>query len=83
MSQTGKTFPENLDVVGYNYQEYRYNDDHKAYPKRIIYGSENGMALSAWNAVDSNAYIAGQFLIWENQSLAVVLFMWTPFLIRK
>ena len=61
MSNTS-TFPENLDVVGYNYQEYRYNDDHKAYPKRIIYGSENGMALSAWNAVDSNAYIAGQYL---------------------
>jgi len=56
------TFPGNLDIVGYNYQEFRYNDDHKAYPKRIIYGSENGMALSAWNAVDSNAYIAGQFL---------------------
>jgi beta-galactosidase len=61
MSNT-TTFPENLDVVGYNYQEYRYNDDHKAYPNRIIYGSENGMALSAWNAVDSNAYIAGQYL---------------------
>jgi beta-galactosidase len=61
MSNT-TTFPGNLDVVGYNYQEYRYNDDHKAYLKRVIYGSENGMALSAWKAVDSNAYIAGQFL---------------------
>ena len=61
MSNT-TTFPENLDVVGYNYQEYRYADDHKAYPNRVIYGSENGMSLSAWNAVDSNAYIAGQYL---------------------
>ncbi len=61
MSNT-TTFPGNLDVVGYNYQEYRYADDHKAYPNRIIYGSENGMALSAWNAVDSNVYIAGQYL---------------------
>ena len=61
MSNT-TTFPENLDVVGYNYQEYRYNDDHKAYPKRVIYGSENGMALSAWDAVDTNVYIAGQYL---------------------
>lgn len=56
------TFPENLDLVGYNYQEYRYNDDHKIYPNRIIYGSENGMQVSAWNAVDSNDYIAGQYL---------------------
>ena len=56
------SFPENLDVVGYNYQEYRYPDDHRLYPARIIYGSENGMALDAWNAVDSNAYVSGQFL---------------------
>ncbi len=61
MSNT-TTFPENLDVVGYNYQEYRYKDDHKIYPKRVIYGSENGGQLSAWNAVDSNVYIAGQYL---------------------
>ncbi|MVN91292.1 sugar-binding domain-containing protein [Mucilaginibacter aquatilis] len=55
-------YPANLDIVGYNYQEYRYADDHKAYPKRIIYGSENGMQLSAWNAVDSNQYISAQYL---------------------
>jgi beta-galactosidase len=61
MSNTS-TFPENLDVVGYNYQEYRYKEDHKTYPKRIIYGSENGLHLSAWNAVDSNEFIAGQYL---------------------
>lgn len=55
-------YPEVLDVVGYNYQEYRYAADHKLYPKRIIYGSENGMARRAWDAVDSNQYISGQFL---------------------
>jgi beta-galactosidase/beta-glucuronidase len=56
------TFPENLDVVGYNYQEYRYPEDHKNYPGRVIYGSENGLDPGAWDAVDSNAFIAGQFL---------------------
>jgi beta-galactosidase len=61
MSNT-TSYPENLDIVGYNYQEYRYTDDHKEHPKRIIYGSENGMQLSAWNAVDSNAYISAQYL---------------------
>jgi beta-galactosidase len=55
-------FPEELDVVGYNYQEYRYPEDHKKYPNRIIYGSENGMATQAWAAVDSNEYISAQYL---------------------
>lgn len=56
------TYPEELDIVGYNYQEYRYPDDHKKYPARIIYGSENGHALSAWTAVTDNDYISGQYL---------------------
>jgi beta-galactosidase len=55
-------FPEELDIVGYNYQEYRYPEDHKKYPNRIIYGSENGMATQAWAAVDSNEYISAQYL---------------------
>ena len=55
-------YADALDVVGYNYQEYRYEGDHVKYPKRIIYGSENGMALEAWNAVIDNDYIMGQFL---------------------
>lgn len=56
------TYPENLDVVGYNYQEYRYQEDHKEYPKRVIYGSENGMGLDAWLAVEDNPFISAQFL---------------------
>jgi len=55
-------YPEELDVVGYNYQEYRYPEDHKKYPNRVIYGSENGMQRQAWNAVDSNQYISAQYL---------------------
>ncbi|MFD2934722.1 sugar-binding domain-containing protein [Spirosoma flavum] len=55
-------FPEALDVVGYNYQEYRYPEDHKKYPNRVMYGSENGMAYSAWAAVADNDYISGQYL---------------------
>jgi beta-galactosidase len=55
-------YPEVLDIVGYNYQEYRYPEDHKKYPQRVIYGSENGMRKQAWDAVDSNAYISAQFL---------------------
>lgn len=55
-------YPEILDIVGYNYQEFRYEEDHAKYPNRIIYGSENGDALSAWNAVKDNDFIASQFL---------------------
>jgi hypothetical protein len=55
-------YPEILDIVGYNYQEQYYQQDHKAYPKRILLGSENGMQYEAWKAVTDNDYIAGQFL---------------------
>ncbi|WP_255563725.1 sugar-binding domain-containing protein [Mucilaginibacter rivuli] len=55
-------YPEVLDVVGYNYQEFRYPEDHAKYPNRIIYGSENGMNAEAWKAVTDNDYIAGQYL---------------------
>jgi beta-galactosidase len=55
-------FGEILDAVGYNYQEQRYADDHKKFPKRIIFGSENSHQWSAWEAVRNNDYISGQFL---------------------
>jgi beta-galactosidase len=51
-----------LDADGYNYQEARYADDHRKYPHRIIYGSENSQQYNAWLAVRDNDYIAGQFL---------------------
>jgi beta-galactosidase len=59
-NETG--YADALDVVGYNYQEFRYIPDHQKYPKRPLYGSENGMTLEAWNAVADNDYIIGQFL---------------------
>ncbi len=55
-------FPELLDVVGYNYQEFRYPEDHTKYPNRIILGSENGHQLSNWEAVANNDAVAGQYL---------------------
>lgn len=61
MSNT-TSYPGNLDIVGYNYQEYRFAEDHKNYPDRVMYDSENGMRLSAWNAVENNSYVAGQYL---------------------
>lgn len=55
-------YPAALDIAGYNYTESRYLTDHKQYPKRVIYGSENRHDYAAWKAVRDNGHIFGQFL---------------------
>ena len=55
-------YPGLLDIAGYNYTESRYISDHKKYPNRVIYGSENRHDLKAWKAVTDNDHIFGQFL---------------------
>jgi hypothetical protein len=55
-------YPDAIDVVGYNYTESRYDSDHKKYPGRILYGSENRHDLDAWKAVRDKQHIFGQFL---------------------
>lgn len=55
-------FADLLDVVGYNYQEQLYSEEHKKYPARCILGSENSTRYDAWKAVTDNPYVSGQFL---------------------
>ncbi len=55
-------YPGALDIAGYNYTESKYDEDHKTYPNRIIYGSENRHELSAWKAVRDKEFVFGQFL---------------------
>ena len=55
-------YPEAIDVVGYNYTEKRYDEDHQKYPQRIIYGSETGVGFDAWKAVRDKKHIFGQFV---------------------
>ncbi|MBQ8210738.1 MAG: DUF4982 domain-containing protein [Clostridia bacterium] len=55
-------FADVLDVSGYNYRESFYEEDHKRFPDRVIFGSENGHDPKAWYAVRDNDYICGQFL---------------------
>lgn len=55
-------YPDALDIAGYNYTESRYIQDHKQYPKRVIYGSENRHDYAAWRSVRDNSHIFGQFL---------------------
>ncbi|MCR4919550.1 MAG: DUF4982 domain-containing protein [Prevotella sp.] len=55
-------YPQAVDVVGYNYTESRYDEDHSLYPTRVIYGSENRHDLPSWLAVRDKEHIFGQFL---------------------
>jgi hypothetical protein len=68
-------YPGALDVVGYNYTENRYAQDHAKYPKRVFYGSENGHSYDAWKAVIDNDYIFGQFL-WTGIDYLGEAFAW-------
>lgn len=55
-------YPDAVDVVGYNYTESRYEQDHATYPDRVIYGSENRSDYNAWKAVRDKDFIFGQFI---------------------
>jgi beta-galactosidase len=54
--------PALLDVVGYNYQESRYVEDHDRTRERVILGSENNHQYANWTVVRDHPYVAGQFL---------------------
>jgi beta-galactosidase/beta-glucuronidase len=55
-------YPGVLDITGYNYSENRYAQDHATYPKRVIFGSENGHNIESWKVVRDTEYIFGQFI---------------------
>jgi beta-galactosidase len=55
-------YPGVLDITGYNYTESKYDSDHKKYPNRVIFGSENRHEIEPWLAVKNNEHIFGQFL---------------------
>ena len=55
---------QHLDVAGYNYMWYEYENDHQKDPLRIIYGSETVAQEAAvnWNLVEKHPYIIGDFV---------------------
>ena len=55
-------FSETLDLMGYNYREKFYAEDHVRFPNQPIIGSENSTSAEAWFAVAENDFIPGQFL---------------------
>lgn len=55
-------FIDEFDVVGFNYKESLYEENHLRFPLKSFLGSENGHSLDAWKAVTDYKYISGQFL---------------------
>ena len=51
-----------LDVAGYNYQEKEYAQDHRDFPHRVIYGSENSKRADSWRVVRDRDHVSGLFL---------------------
>ncbi len=55
-------YAQALDVVGYNYKEHLYEEDHHFYPGMVILGSENSTRAEAWLPVKHLPHISAQFL---------------------
>ena len=53
---------DHLDVVGYNYKEHLYEQDHSRFPDKPFIGSENSPSFAAWKWVKKLPFISGQFL---------------------
>ena len=61
--QYTEAFTNGMDVVGYNYLEDRYAQDHEMFPERVILGSENfpkeiGMH---WPMIERTPWVIGDF----------------------
>lgn len=56
-------FTNGLDVVGYNYMEDLYEQDHEMFPERVILGSENFPKEIGfrWPLVERLPYVIGDF----------------------
>lgn len=52
-----------LDICGYNYLYFRYAEDHKTYPERVIWGSETQVLnfYKSWKATMENDHVLGDF----------------------
>lgn len=58
-----EAFTNGLDVVGYNYMEDKYEQDHALYPQRVILGTENYAREIGvhWPLVEKLPYVLGDF----------------------
>jgi len=68
-------FAQALDVVGYNYKEELYQEDHRNYPAFVLLGTENRHEPENWLVVKHNPYICGQ-CIWTGADFLGEAFGW-------
>lgn len=61
--QYTEAFANGLDVVGYNYLESRYAQDHEMFPERVILGSENFPKEIGihWPMIEKTPWVLGDF----------------------
>ena len=61
--QYTEAFTNGLDVVGYNYMEEKYEQDHEMFPERVILGSENYPKEIGvhWPVIEKTPWIIGDF----------------------
>ena len=58
-----EAFSNGLDIVGYNYLEGKYEQDHEMFPERVILGSENYPKEIGvhWPVIEKTSWIIGDF----------------------
>ncbi len=58
-----EAFANGLDVVGYNYLEDKYEQDHEMFPERVILGSENYPVQVGrhWPMIEATPWVIGEF----------------------
>ena len=61
--QYTEAFVNGLDVVGYNYMESKYEQDHRMFPERVILGSENFPKEIGihWPMIEKTPWVIGDF----------------------
>ena len=58
-----EAYANGLDIVGYNYLEDKYAQDHELFPERVILGSENFPVEVGrhWPMIESTPWVVGEF----------------------
>lgn len=58
-----EAYANGLDIVGYNYMEAKYEQDHELFPERVILGSENFPKEIGvhWPMIEKTPWIIGDF----------------------
>lgn len=53
-----------FDIVGYNYAIYRYDEDHKRVPNRVMVGSESYPRdlFVSWESTARSPHLIGDFV---------------------